>query len=381
MKSKIYSFRYLAMILVLSVFSQSAKSQEIYWGGGEGFQSGEGFPAAVPFNPAFVTSTKSGTWYNFLFNRTTGATGACTVVTGTPDHARFYNYNSYIGSNPNLGPADSGFCVTPPVYSGIKELHFMKSRDNRRFTIYKTSTTDPVTAVWTLAAQSFVGLSPSVCVDTTYMINDASAKMLKIVARSGTDSDIDSLYLVSMSPILPVKFNGISAVTTNGFTKVLWSNAVENNTRAYIIEKSSNGTTFTNVDEVAAINVRSYSWIDNVPATGVSYYRVKAIDKDGRLVVSNVVKMNSVKKAPEFVVAPNVVSGRNLNIQLNNIEKGNVSFNVSNSSGQVVYRTSLMNEGGAVTRNLQLPSSLNAGTYRIQMNSGATLLTQTVVLQ
>jgi hypothetical protein len=383
MKSKIYSFRLLAVCLVVSCFSQFSNAQEVYWGGGEGFQSGFGWPSAVPWVPTDVVSTKSGTWRVFLANRTNGATGGTGTCPSLPhtDHARFYNFNSYIAQNPALTIADSGYFITPIVYSGIKELHFARTRAGRRFTVYYTTDEDAATANWILAGQSTTTIS-ALCADSTWNINQDNAKRLKIVARSGTDTDMDSLWLVSMRPILPVKFAGVSAANVNGFTKVSWKIATEVNTHSYIVEKSTNGASFKNSGEVVASNAGSYSWIDNAAAAGTAFYRIKAVDKDGKLTYSSVVKVSSKAGRPEFVIAPNVVRGRTLNLQINNVEKGNVELQVSNNGGQVVYRTSFMNEGGSsVSKTIQLPYSLTTGTYRVQMVTSGTVLTQTAILQ
>ncbi len=372
------TLRCTAVLAMLAAFLNSSEAQQVYWR--EGFESGQGFPSAVPYYPTHVLSSASGVWYLFLANRTNGSGGACAVNGGSLDHGRFYDYNGYVSKNPALTAADSGYMVTPVVDFGIGELHFKRGRVNRRLTVYKTADTSAAAATWTLVAQSTTVVAAT-CTDTTWTINDPMARRLKIVARSGTDTDIDSVWMTSTSPIVPVKFTGIHAASVNGFTKVTWNIATEINTRSYIVERSTDGMSFSKAAEVAATNAGNYSWIDNNATAGVAFYRVKAMDKDGRLSYSGVVKVAADLLKVEFLITPNMISGRTMNLQLNNLGKGTFGLRVINSGGQVVYTTSLLGETGSLSKAIQLPSSLPAGAYKVQLVSGTAILTKTAILQ
>ena len=133
----------------------------------------------------------------------------------------------------------------------------------------------------------------STLVDTNILINAPDAVRMKIVFEAAGNSDVDSIGLFSSRP-LPVKFTGINAASVNGFTKVSWNIATELNTRSYIVEKSTDGINFKNVAEVAATNAGTYSWIDqSLTPVGNVYYRVKSVDKDGKLGFSGVIRLAS----------------------------------------------------------------------------------------
>ena len=98
--------------------------------------------------------------------------------------------------------ADSAFLLTPLVEAGIYDLSYYNGRASRRLTIYKTTDTDPATTNW-VEVQHLTATNTA-CQSFTVSVNDAAARRLKIVARSGTDSDIDSLVMRSIG-VLPMR--------------------------------------------------------------------------------------------------------------------------------------------------------------------------------
>jgi hypothetical protein len=378
---KFYAIHFIIVILVTAGLSNAVSAQDAYFR--EGFKPEEsGWPSSV--NDVYPSTTltdyatitvASGVWYSRGVYRTAGPTGSCITQTGDPYHARWGNLNTPSGSN----AADSAYLITPALNFGVGTLTFFNGRASRRISVYKTTDTDPATTNWTLA--EFLPATNTACQAMSVVINDPAAKRLKIYSRSGTDSDLDSLVVTSTSPIVPVKFTGINAASVNGMTKVTWNIATEINTRSYIVEKSTDGANFKNAAEITATNAGTYSWIDQAANAGNVYYRVKAVDKDGKLGYSGVIKLATALTRPGFVITPNVIPGRTMNLQLTNIAKGTVTIRVSNNMGQIVYSSSLINEGGAVSKTISLPASLQAGTYRVQLVSGSSMLTQTAILQ
>ncbi|MEO7983617.1 MAG: hypothetical protein ABI688_06020 [Bacteroidota bacterium] len=83
-------------------------------------------------------------------------------------------------------------------------------------------------------------------------------------------------------------------VTNNG-VQLQWQIAAELNTERFEIERSADGVNFTKIGTVASSGssntTKDYSFPDNSPAT-VNYYRIKQIDKDGKV---NYSKTLSVK--------------------------------------------------------------------------------------
>jgi hypothetical protein len=101
---------------------------------------------------------------------------------------------------------------------------------------------------------------------------------------------------------LPIKLTGfVGRLETESSVRLDFTSALELNSFQYIVERSADGKTFTNVGTVkAAGNSGSeikYNFIDQLPGAGAYFYRLKMIDIDGSSDYSKVVYVNSKKGA------------------------------------------------------------------------------------
>lgn len=97
---------------------------------------------------------------------------------------------------------------------------------------------------------------------------------------------------------LPVVLGSFSAsLTADNSVLVSWSTEQEVNSSYFSVERSSNGTGFTDIGSVSAKGnsaiVSTYSFTDNSAQNGVNYYRLKMVDLDGSFVYSQVSVVNS----------------------------------------------------------------------------------------
>ncbi len=371
MKRKIYTLYVVtATILAFSLINTVQAQNEVYWR--EGFETGTitgvGAPANVSITPKYAVGGLSGEWFLYGTYRTTGT--ACPAPT-SPGHIRWKNIT---------GVADSTYLVTPSVDYGIQEFHMLRTRAGRYFSIYsRDDTSAQETTGWTLRA--YVVTSPTTCIDTTIAINSATAKRVKIVGRFGTDSDVDSIWMTSFSTIVPIKFGGINAIQTNGQVKISWNIATEINSLRYDIERSADGRSFATVGNVSATNAGKYSFIDNSPAAGDNYYRIKGVDKDGSPTYSSIVRINSNKKLPELTIQPNPIVSGKINLQLSNFEKGLYTVSLFSNAGQKVFNGTINNEAGSSTTSLQIPSSVQPGVYKLMLINGTNKVSKSVIVQ
>jgi hypothetical protein len=89
--------------------------------------------------------------------------------------------------------------------------------------------------------------------------------------------------------ILPVNITYFSASAATAAIKLTWLVSAESNVNRYEIEKSSNGKTFAKIGQVAASGLVTYIYLDSKYSTGSNYYRLKAVDNDGKFKYSSVV--------------------------------------------------------------------------------------------
>jgi hypothetical protein len=357
------------LTLVLSGLNSMAQNQE-YWR--EGFE-----PSATPactLGTVSPTATggsyftgNAGTWYGFNVYRTTG--------TGCPagnNHVRYKNI---------AGVTDSGYLVTPVVSAGIKEFHFLRARVSRSYTIWVTDDTLATTTNWTIVGLAKSSTLTTTCVDTTIMVNSATAKRLKIVGRPGTDTDVDSLYLTSFGAITPVTFGGISASVASNLVKLNFNIETETNTNSYIIERSANGDAFIEVGTLKANHSVNYSWMDNSPNIGNNFYRIKAVDNNGTFQYSTVVRINIGKVKGGLNVYPNPVKGGQLNVELVGINKGEYKARIYNMNGTLVHTATILSEGTSLSKLVTLPSAITVGHYTLEVTNGSFKTTKLISVQ
>ncbi|RZL98282.1 MAG: T9SS type A sorting domain-containing protein, partial [Pedobacter sp.] len=78
----------------------------------------------------------------------------------------------------------------------------------------------------------------------------------------------------------------------------------------FILEKSTNGISFSTVANVASNSATSnnndYSAVDKTHIAGTNYYRVKGIDRDGKETISSILPVTfNLSKQEELSIFPN----------------------------------------------------------------------------
>jgi len=82
-----------------------------------------------------------------------------------------------------------------------------------------------------------------------------------------------------------------NTVYNSGKVFVSWTSKNETDDCVYVVERSTNGTDYLSVGVKEGVGAQIelyYSWIDQAPPAGFSYYRVKKITKEGDQLYSSV---------------------------------------------------------------------------------------------
>lgn len=128
--------------------------------------------------------------------------------------------------------------------------------------------------------------------------------------NNNTDFDIVTAPVPRNSASLaPLTLKSFSASLINGKASLAWSTTNEVNLNGFAIEKSKDGSNFSQLDFIAAKNAtsNSYAYTDAIAAAGTIYYRLKMIDKDGSFKYSQSVALNS-KQSIKLDIFPNPVT-------------------------------------------------------------------------
>ncbi|HEV7332700.1 MAG TPA: T9SS type A sorting domain-containing protein [Flavisolibacter sp.] len=145
-----------------------------------------------------------------------------------------------------------------------------------------------------------------------------------------TNSNLPSQYqliyntnsvVLRVSATLPVIFSQIDVKKGISGADVGWTVQTEVGVSHYEVERSRNGRDFTWIASITAASRGNYHFTD--PSTsGLTYYRIKSVDKDGKSQYSAVVKFSVDKPSAELKVFPSPATGT-VNIQHASAVQGN----------------------------------------------------------
>lgn len=166
---------------------------------------------------------------------------------------------------------------------------------------------------------------------------------------------------------LPVTFISLNATQRSAGIQLDWRVANETGLDHYTVERSLNGMNFGNIsNNIAATGNALYSWTDVNPNHGVNFYRIKAIDVSGQPKYTNVVKV-VIGSPGSISINPNPVVGGKINLQFVNEAAGKYEINLYNSSGQLIFNSTINHIGGSSTQIIKLPSTLGEGVYQAEI--------------
>jgi Secretion system C-terminal sorting domain len=160
--------------------------------------------------------------------------------------------------------------------------------------------------------------------------------------------------------MLPVNFTNITGRATSSGNLVTWNVAEEINVDHYEIEKSSNGINFSRTGDVKAIGSSSYSFTDKASSSS-DYYRVKAVDIDGKAKLSPVVAIKNGKDGRISLRAFPSPAITELTIQHDAITNANIS--ITAADGRLLKNITPVKGNIQTTINV---SSLQPGLYIIK---------------
>ncbi|MFZ4772066.1 MAG: T9SS type A sorting domain-containing protein, partial [Ferruginibacter sp.] len=167
---------------------------------------------------------------------------------------------------------------------------------------------------------------------------------------------------------LPVLFSKFETKCTNTGTLISWATAQEGNSSRFEIERSSNGTVWTNIGTVAAAgnssSDRNYQQVDL--NGGVALYRIKQIDKDGQFIYTGVEKTNCLVKNITSLIYP-VPAYDVLNVVIKSDRSVRTQLMVYDMQGKLVKNIDAPVIAGNNTFKINL-IGLASGDYMLRSN-------------
>jgi hypothetical protein len=168
---------------------------------------------------------------------------------------------------------------------------------------------------------------------------------------------------------LPVLYDSVAAYLKNNVVNIEWSNLTERDIATYFVERSVNGKDFSIISQHLPKSNRddkaSYLSIDPEPVPGTSYYRIKTIEKNTKIIFSKIIRVETDQPIQNFTLYPNPLKGSHLSLSLSGVKEGKYCIRVTNTTGQVLHQKDIINQGDFTTQLLELPSYIKPGVYNI----------------
>ncbi|HET8829835.1 MAG TPA: pectinesterase family protein, partial [Pelobium sp.] len=150
--------------------------------------------------------------------------------------------------------------------------------------------------------------------------------------------------------------------------KLTWTTTNEVNTLKFEVERSIDGKVFTKIGTVNSFNTagtHNYSFIDQKPVVGYSYYRLNQIDLDGKNDYSDLKSIN-LSNEISLILYPNPVSTELNLIHTNAV--ANAGVEVIGTSGKIVLSLPVV----VSSRNTKIDlSGVTPGVYIVVFTNGS----------
>jgi len=179
---------------------------------------------------------------------------------------------------------------------------------------------------------------------------------------------------------LPVMLVNLKAAPDEQRVKIDWTTAYEKDNLLFEVERSLNGSHFTTIGYINghgnSTDRQNYSYYDEKPVTGVSYYRLKQVDIDRKASWSGIVSVVFGKNGSQFVVYPNPGRLNEFKIALVNQKNIKTEVDIFGTDGKLYYRKTYFSQN-LITIN----HNLNKGTYILKITNGEFSQNQKLVIE
>ena len=206
-------------------------------------------------------------------------------------------------------------------------------------------------------------------------IEDARTYISSYNATTASDHlPIYTRMTLTEQAALPVKLTRFNAESAGHTVLLSWKTEQENNNDHFVIERSGDGHNFSVIALVPGAGTstlsHTYQHVDSLPVPGISYYRLRQVDFDGKATVSNTVTVKIGEDAAGLSIYPNPVGSY---LQLNGVSFSTMNYSalVTTTEGKVMLQVK-----GTVNRINQVLNQqigkLKAGMYIFYLKSADT---------
>jgi hypothetical protein len=166
---------------------------------------------------------------------------------------------------------------------------------------------------------------------------------------------------------------------------ITWTTLSETNNDYFTVERSKDGLNFEALLEVDGAgnsnDILNYKVTDFSPYKGISYYRLKQTDYDGKYAYSNikVVEFNKPIQSQEWIMFPNPSNLNGVYVKRLNAEETQLKITLIELSGKVIS-SSIINKDKTNNQFFIEFENIANGTYFLELNDGNKIILNKIVL-
>jgi hypothetical protein len=259
--------------------------------------------------------------------------------------------------------------------TGPQQVKIRSSADNFSSDLYAVNLTDKDKFYSVSVPLSFVNLANTTFSFRIYGYSPANATLGVLWFDEIIVNGLVSNF------VLPVDLTYFNATAERKSVNLAWETSRETNSKEFAVERSTDLFEFVRIGSVDArdeTNGRTqYSFVDESPLSGISYYRLKMIDNDDDYNYSNMRDIVIGSDSEEIQVFPNPAQANQIRIFRNKIDLSslklincagqNIAFNVGDFEGNFIslypqnplapglYILSVLHEGGKLHAKVLVP--------------------------
>lgn len=203
-------------------------------------------------------------------------------------------------------------------------------------------------------------------------------------------SNGDDIFFAKYGPLsaLPVTLSAFNAEKVNNGmqVKVYWTAASQLNNDYFEVERSYDGVHFESIGRVqgcsVCIDIQKYQYNDNNPLNGISYYRLKQADRDGKVFYSSIVTINNATKKGIVAEAfPSMSTGMFKIAIQDNKQKKKVVLQLIDGGGRLIKQERVWLSEGDSILDYNLASQATGMYYLRITDSNGTILTTLKIIK
>jgi hypothetical protein len=199
-----------------------------------------------------------------------------------------------------------------------------------------------------------------------------------------TTSTNATQFSYAVQGVLPITFVHFSGREGTQAIRVYWASAQESDMAYYEVYRSRNSLQFEKIGTVPAMGNTSqrtdYFFDDRAPLFGNNYYRVTAVDRQGKSVSTSIQRVLFGKNDNSLVVFANPSSSL-LNIRVVDIIKGDYVVRIFDGGGRLIHNSPIKHNGADGVYPVQLPQPLARGNYRLVLTNRYQFYTSSFLME